>query len=104
MISHLDPRTVISASRKTGPSVDANKQDPETLKKICLEFEAIFFNSMVKAMRKTIPDGGLFPKDNAQEMYQEMLDMEISNAASRSQSIGLADMMYRQIQRMETQK
>jgi len=104
MISHIDPRTVMSASQQINPDMKLNKHNPEALKKICLEFEAIFFNSMVKAMRKTIPDGGMFPKNNAQKIYQEMLDMEISNSASSNQSIGIADMMYRQIKRMEGQK
>ncbi len=101
MISQIDPRTVISASRQIDPGRDVDKHDPEALKKLCQEFEAIFFDSMVKAMRKTVPEGGLFPKSNAQKIYQEMLDMEISTSAAKNQGIGIADMMYRQIQRME---
>lgn len=104
MIAPVDPRTVISASQPIAGNGDPKKQDPETLKKFCLEFEAILVNSMVKAMRKTVPDGGLFPKSNAYEMYQEMMDMELSNSLSRNQSIGIADQMFRQLQRLEDQK
>jgi len=55
---------------------------------------------MFKAMRKTIPDGGFFEKkDTAHEIYQDMLDSEISNEMARRQSIGLADQMYRQMEK-----
>lgn len=71
----------------------------KSLKRSCRQFEAIFLQSMLKAMRKTIPDGGFFEKDTAHEIYQDMLDQEISNEMSRRQSIGLADQMYRQMEK-----
>ncbi len=73
-------------------------RDAASLKKSCQEFEAIFVQSMFKAMRKTIPDGGLFEKDTAHQIYQDMLDSEISKEISKRQSIGLADQMYRQME------
>ncbi len=33
---------------------------------------------LFKEMRKTVPDGGLFEKSNAGEIYSEMLDEEYS--------------------------
>ncbi|HEB69412.1 MAG TPA: flagellar biosynthesis protein FlgJ [Desulfobulbus sp.] len=74
-------------------------RDMKSLKRSCRQFEAIFLQSMLKAMRKTIPDGGFFEKDTAHEIYQDMLDQEISNEMSRRQSIGLADQMYRQMEK-----
>jgi flagellar protein FlgJ len=54
---------------------------------------------MFKSMRKTVPDGGLFEKDTAHEIYQDMLDSEVASKISRSQSMGLADQMYRQMEK-----
>lgn len=73
--------------------------DAEKLKKSCREFEAIFLQSMFKAMRKTVPDSGFFKRDTAHEVYQDMLDSELSLEMSRRQSIGLAEQMYRQMEK-----
>jgi len=70
-----------------------------SLKKSCQDFEAIFIQSMFKAMHKTVPDSGLFEKDTAHEIYQDMLDSKVSTEISRHQSIGLADQMYRQMEK-----
>lgn len=96
----VDPRTVISVSRQNQAINKAKQNDPEALKKATQDFEAIFIQSMFKAMRKTIPEGGLFERDTAHEIYQDMMDAEVATEISRRQSLGLADQMYRQIDRM----
>ena len=58
----------------------------------------MFIQSMFKAMRKTVPDSGLFEKDTSTQMYQDMLDQEIATKISQKQSIGLAEQMYRQME------
>ncbi|MGD9949503.1 MAG: rod-binding protein [Desulfobulbus sp.] len=70
------------------------------LKKACQDFEAIFIQSMFKSMRKTVPEDGLFEKDHATEMYQDMIDQEIATKISQQQSLGLADQMYRQMEKL----
>ncbi|MGE4560582.1 MAG: rod-binding protein [Desulfobulbus sp.] len=70
------------------------------LKKACQDFEAIFIQSMFQSMRKTVPEGGLFEKNHATEMYQEMIDQEMASQISRRQSLGLADQMYRQMEKL----
>jgi flagellar protein FlgJ len=74
-------------------------KDIAALKRSCQDFEAIFIQSMFKSMRKTVPDGGLFTRDTAHEIYQEMLDSEVASKISRNQSMGLADQIYRQIKK-----
>ena len=94
--------TINSPALKEATSASPPKvlsRDAASLKQSCQDFEAIFIESMFKAMRKTIPDGGLFEKDTAHEIYQEMLDSEISKEISKHQSIGLADQMYRQMEK-----
>lgn len=74
-------------------------KDAEALKKSCQDFEAIFIQSMFKAMRKTVPDGGIFSRNTGNEMFQEMVDQEIATEIARHQSFGLADQMYRQLEK-----
>lgn len=84
------------APSTTTPSL----KDRAGLKKACQEFEAVYIQAMFQAMRKTIPEGGLFEQDHATKMYQEMLDQQIATDISRHQSLGLADQMYRQMEKM----
>ena len=52
---------------------------------------------MYKAMRKAVPDGGLFEKSMAKDTYQEMFDMEIARKTASGSGIGIAEVMYRQM-------
>jgi len=78
-------------------SGEKGKKDDSELKKACQDFEALFVGEMFKSMRKTVPDGGLVKKGNGEEMYREMLDMEVASNLSRSKGIGLGDALYRQL-------
>jgi flagellar protein FlgJ len=98
MKSTLDSTSLLAASQKA-PDTSRSQRDKKALKKTCQDFEAIFIQSLFKSMRKTVPDGGVFKKDNATEIYQDMFDQEISKNISRKQSLGLAEQMYRQIEK-----
>ncbi len=91
----IDPRTVISA----GPPVADNIKQRQLakLKKSTKELEVTFINEMVKAMRKTVPEGELFKKNSAEKMFEEMQDKELSRSMSNNQNFGLAAAMYRQM-------
>lgn len=74
--------------------------EEQELKEACVEFESYFLNMMFKSMRKTVVSGGgLFEKSNAEKMFQEMLDEELTNKMANEGGIGLADMMYKQLSR-----
>ncbi len=48
-------------------------------------------------MRKTVPEGGLFEKDMASELYKEMMDMEIAKSSASGKGIGIGEAMYQQM-------
>lgn len=73
------------------------EKDNEKLKETCQEFESLFLNMMMKEMRKTVPESELLSSSFASDTYQEMLDEEITKAASKGKGIGIADAMYNQI-------
>ena len=52
---------------------------------------------MVKAMRKNVPEGGLFEKDNATEIFQEMMDMETAKSITQGPGLGIATAIYEQM-------
>ena len=52
---------------------------------------------MFKAMRKAVPEGGLFEKDSATEMFQEMLDGETAKTAASGKGMGIGEAMFEQM-------
>jgi flagellar protein FlgJ len=78
------------------PDIPKNK-NLQSLRKSCREFEAIYTQEMYKAMRKTVPDSGLFEKDMASELYKEMLDMEMAKASAAGKGNGIGEAMYQQM-------
>lgn len=60
------------------------------------QFEAVFVQSMLKQMRATIPDGGMFDSPGRQQ-YQSLFDQQMAADVARGQGMGLADMVERQI-------
>ena len=74
----------------------ARQNSPAAIKKVAQQFEALFVQMMLKGMRDTVPDGGLFGS-NQQRMYQDMYDKQISMNISAAKGIGLADVIERQL-------
>jgi len=76
------------------------------LKKQCREFESFLYNSMLKAMRATVPKDGLFTGGQAEEIYRSMLDLEYAQTMADKMNSGLADALYNQLmqkqQKLET--
>jgi len=67
------------------------------LRKQCTEFESFLYNSMLKSMRGTVPEDGLFSGGNAEKIYTSMLDEEYSQMMSEKMNSGLADALYKQL-------
>lgn len=63
-----------------------------------VEFESFFINMMFREMRNTINrDDGIMPVGLGEEVFQEMLDTEMSAAAARGGGMGLAQTIFRQM-------
>lgn len=91
----IDPRII--ASRPTQSVTDKKTKDLAALRKSSQEFEALLLMEMLKSMRKSVPDGGLFEKDTSTEIFRDMLDSETAKAASRGKGLGIGEAMYNQL-------
>ncbi|MGE4518636.1 MAG: rod-binding protein [Desulfobacteraceae bacterium] len=77
---------------KTGKNEDAK------LKKACEDFEAIMIHQMLKAMRKTVPEGGILEKSHGTDIWESMYDEKISfEASDRERGTGLAMFLYKEL-------
>lgn len=74
----------------TGPSKN------ERLRTATREFEAVFIQEMLKAMRETVPEGGLLDGGRSEEMFTALLDQHVADTAAERAEGSLADALYRQ--------
>ncbi len=79
-------------SQKGGPGQN------EKLREACEEFEAIFTQQLLSAMREATVESGLMPKSSGEKAFQSMLDEQRSLQMAKSGSLGLGEMIYQQLQ------
>jgi flagellar protein FlgJ len=75
----------------------ADGNDPEALRAVAGQFEALFVQSMLKSMRDASIGDPIFGDNDGFGMYQEMLDKQLAVEMSTAKGIGLADMLVRQL-------
>ena len=83
-------------SQQANPSLEIKDKDAWAA---CCQFEAIFLQQMMQAMRKTVPESGLMPRSYASSTYDSMMDQAIAESGSKNAPLGLAMNMYRQLER-----
>lgn len=71
------------------------------IKQAFQDLEQVFLSTLLKEMRKTVPDGGLFESNHAGRMYEEMLDEAMSMAMAESGQLGIADAIEAQYRQRE---
>jgi flagellar protein FlgJ len=89
MIEGIEP-TLGVAGQKTGP-------ESPRLKRACLQFESLFIASMLKAMRKTVDNGGLIRESNEGKIFKSMFDEKLGLSIANSGGIGLGAMLFEQL-------
>jgi len=65
---------------------------------VSVKFEAIFFQQMMSAMRKTVPESGFLPHGFAEGVQESMFDQAIADAGSKGGNLGIAANIYRQLE------
>ncbi|MFY9329895.1 MAG: flagellar assembly peptidoglycan hydrolase FlgJ [Georgfuchsia sp.] len=77
------------------------KTDPDAaLKSAAQQFEAVFMNMMLKSMRDSVDQDGMFDSEQTRQ-FTSMLDQQLSQSLS-TKGIGLADVMMRQLKPQQT--
>ena len=76
-----------------------NKTNKE-IKSLAHQFESIFVHQLLKSMRSTVQKSGLFDS-HATQMYESLYDEEMAKLMTEKRSIGLADIVYKDLVRLE---
>ena len=76
--------------------LSARKESPEAIKAAAEQFEALFLQMMLKSMRDASMGDELFDNDQT-DLYRDMFDQQIALTMSKRRSLGMADMVERQL-------
>lgn len=68
------------------------------------ELEHFFLYTMLREMRKTVPENSLFEKGSSMNVYQDMFDDAIAGHMADSGQFGLAKVIQEQLRVQELQK
>ena len=86
--------------QKEGMKLDAKTDDQAAqLRKVAEDFEAVFLYQMMKQMRNSIHKEDMFHGGAGEDIFTEMLDEEFSKRMASRGSVGIADMLFRQLSR-----
>jgi flagellar protein FlgJ len=89
----------MTESRIDNVKDSAKLKEKQELKEACDGFEAIFLKTVMKSMRDTLPEDGLFKSSNEMDIYKSMHDEHLSEQISQGDnSVGISEFLYRQLQ------
>ena len=74
----------------------AQQDDPASLREVAKQFESMFIQMMLKTMREATLESELLGSDQMQ-FHQEMFDQQLAIKISEKRSLGIADMLVRQL-------
>lgn len=77
------------------------QDDPQALKAAARQFEAVFLQMVMKSMRASVPQEGMFDSDQTR-FYQELLDSQMAQVLAGKGGTGLAAMIERQLSRPQS--
>jgi flagellar protein FlgJ len=70
------------------------EQQKEKLLNACADFESYFYKLIMKTARNNGFESNLLKKSNAEKIFTDMFDDEVSKLASNKSSGGIKDMLF----------
>lgn len=80
------------AARPLGPESENTR-----LKKAVTELQGVFVEQLFKAMRESVPEGGLVDGGNGEEMFTGLMDQHLAAQVPAGWESGLGAALYRQL-------
>lgn len=83
--------------RELGNSSMGTADTAGSLKKACVDFEAVLMNMMFQAMRKTVPRDGIFEDSLQHDIFNSMYYQKLAQGGAEGEGLGLASVLYEQL-------
>ncbi len=96
LTSPTSPRTYLDFQGLAGLRGEAARSPDKAVRQTAEQFEAHFVQQMMKAMRESVEKSELVDSGNA-DMYQDLMDKEVSMQMVRRGGMCLADMLEKQM-------
>lgn len=84
-----------------GYPLNLGNSKEEKLKKACVDFEAIFVSKLLEGLRKTVNKSDFITGGVGEEIFTDMLYDEYARSIAKNGTLGIAEMMYRDILKHE---
>ena len=93
----------IDGAAAPGPGAEALKrhgrESDTRLREAAIQFEAVFVQQMLAAMRDSLPEGGIVDGGHAEDVFASVLDGHLAELMAGESRSGLADAIYGQLSR-----
>ncbi|MEN3112157.1 flagellar assembly peptidoglycan hydrolase FlgJ [Uliginosibacterium paludis] len=86
----LDPNSLADIKRLS------RENSPEANKAVAKQFEAMFMQIVMKSMRDSVPDDGIFGSEST-KFYQSLADQQLVMQMAQKGGLGLAEVIERQL-------
>jgi Rod binding domain-containing protein len=90
-----------TAIGSTASTTVPQKYDRDRIARVAREFESLFTSMMLKSMRKTIGENELMPASMGEKIYTSMLDDEYASRIGNQGTLGLAELIEKELLRHE---
>jgi len=80
-----------------GARMDTAQSETIREKQALQEFERLFLYTLLKEMRKSVPEDGLLDSGSSTRVYWDMLDDAMAGEMARSGQLGVANAMEAQL-------
>ena len=84
------------------PAADPRDARTDKLQGTARQLEGVFVLQMLKAMRATVPKGGITEASNAEETFTSMLDQKMADRIPAQWKHGLTDALTKQLMARDT--
>jgi flagellar protein FlgJ len=84
------------------PGGSAGATGSPQLRDLAAEFEGILIGQLLKTLRGPAFKGGVFPEAAGRQVFEELLDGELARTIARGRGLGLAQMLVRELERLES--
>lgn len=68
------------------------------------QFEALLLQEMLKSMWSTVPKDGVISASFEEGMYRDMLNEALATSISEGQGIGIKDVIFKDLDKLEKKK
>ena len=72
-------------------------QQEKQLKSVCLQFESLFIEMLMRQMRDSVPKGGFLDGGNAERLFKGMQDEQLAQEIGRRGAFKVGDILFQQM-------